>query len=350
MRLTDRAFVRRLLSWYADAARDLPWRRTADPYRIWVAEIMLQQTRVEAVVPYYERFLERYPNAAALAAAPEQELLQAWAGLGYYRRARLLQRTATKIAGEHDGQLPRDYDAIRALDGVGGYTAAAVASIAFDLPFAVLDGNVMRLLTRLANDRRDIAKGETKRALAGRAQELMDAAAPGERGAFNQALMELGATVCTPKSPQCGACPLARDCRGLAQGAADTLPYKSVRPRIRRVELAVAVVRRGGSLLMRQRPQDAAIMPGFWELPSTCGTGGHEAYFASLGVAVGKKIGEFKHSITDRRFRGSIYEAALHRGRPQGHCWISAERLSRLPVTTISRKALRQDMLAGPTQ
>ncbi len=350
MQSTDRAFVRRLLRWYAGAARDLPWRRTSDPYRIWVAEIMLQQTRVEAVVPYYERFFERYPNIEALAAAPEQELLQAWAGLGYYRRARLLQRAATKIAGECGGEFPRDYESIRRLDGVGGYTAAAVASIAFDLPFAVLDGNVMRLLTRFANDRRDIAKGVVKRALAGRAQELMDAAKPGERGLFNQALMELGATVCTPRSPQCGACPLARECRGLAEGAAGALPYKSVRPSIRRVELAVAIVRRGGSLLMTQRPQDAAIMPGFWELPSACGTGGHEAYFEALGVAIGKKIGEFKHSITDRLFRGSVYEAALHCGRPRGYRWISAERLSRLPVTTISKKALRQGLLAARRQ
>ncbi len=311
---------------------------------------MLQQTRVEAVVPYYERFLERYPNAETLAAAPEQELLQAWAGLGYYRRARLLQRAATKIVGEHGGEFPRDYDSIRGLDGVGEYTASAVASIAFDLPFAVLDGNVMRLLTRLANDRRDIAKGETKRALASRAQELMGAVEPGKRGIFNQALMELGATVCIPKSPKCGVCPLARDCCGLAEGAASALPYKSVRPRIRRVELAVVIVRSGDSLLMTQRPRDASIMPGFWELPSACGVGGHEAYFDSLGVAVGKKIGEFRHSITDRRFRGSIYEAALNSERPRRHLWISAERLSRLPVTTISKKALQSNMLAIPKQ
>ncbi len=340
MLLTSRAFVQRVIRWYAGAARDLPWRRTADPYRIWVAEIMLQQTRVEAVIPYYERFLARYPSVEALAAAPEQELLEAWAGLGYYRRARLLQRAAAQIVAEHGGKLPRNYDAIRRLDGVGAYTAAAVASIAFDLPFAALDGNVTRLLVRLANDSRDISKGAAKRVLAGRAQELMDAAKPGERGAFNQALMELGATVCTPQAPRCGVCPLSADCLGLPAGTAGALPYKSVRPTIRRVELAVAVVRRGGSLLLTQRPQDAAIMPGFWELPSVRGTDRLEERFAAIGVALGKKLGAFTHAITDRRFRGSVYEAAPAAARLRGYRWISAARLSRTPLTTISKKAL----------
>lgn len=345
-----RAVVERLLLWFAGAARDLPWRRTADPYRIWVSEIMLQQTRAAAVAPYYERFIERYPHAAALAAAPEHEVLQAWAGLGYYRRARLLRRAAARIVEEHGGRFPRDYAAIRALDGVGAYTAAAVAGIAFDLPFAALDGNVTRLLARLGGDRRDVAKGAVKRALAARAQELMDAAGPGERGRLNQALMELGATVCTPRSPKCGACPLARECRALAEGCAAALPCKSARPRIRRVELTVAVVRRGGSLLMTQRPPDAGIMPGFWELPCVCAADGREASFDAIGVALGGKLGEFRHAITDRLFRGGVYEAALRRGLPPGYRWISAARLSRMPVTTISKKALRQAALAARGQ
>lgn len=336
-----RAVVRRLLRWFAAAARDLPWRGAADPYRILVSEIMLQQTRVETVAPYYRRFLERWPNAAALAAAPEQEVLQAWAGLGYYRRARMLRRAAAQIVNLYGGEFPRSYDAIRALDGAGPYTAAAVASIAFDLPFAALDGNAARLLARFAGERRDIAKSAVKRSLAARAQELIDAAQPGERGLLNQSLMELGATVCTPKSPKCGACPLARGCCALAEGCAGALPFKSARMRIRRVELTVAVVCGGdGGLLLTQRPPDAGIMPGFWELP--CATDDRETHFATLGVALGRKIGEFRHAITDRLFRGSVYEAALRGRRPAAYRWISAARLRRLPLTTITRKALQQ--------
>ena len=301
---------------------------------------MLQQTRVEAVIPYYGRFLKRYPTINTLAAAPEQELLEAWAGLGYYRRARFLQRAATQIVAQHGGKFPRDYAAIRNLAGIGDYTAAAIAGIAFDLPFAVLDGNVMRLLTRVTNDGRDISKASTKRALSGAAQDLMDRTRPGERGRFNQALMELGATVCTPRSPKCDICPCVKECRAFAEGTADALPYNSARMKTRRLELAVAVVRRGKSLLMRQRPGDAEIMPGFWELPYLEGVKLNPALFTELGLTVGPKIGEFKHSITDRIFQGSVYEATLEAKRPQEYRWIPPNRLHQIPVTTISRKAL----------
>jgi A/G-specific adenine glycosylase len=342
MAATGRSFVRRLLRWYKNNARDLPWRRTSEPYRIWVSEIMLQQTRVEAVIPYYERFLRRYPDIAALAAAPEQELLEAWAGLGYYRRARLLQRAAREIVAVHGGEFPREYGLIRALPGIGNYTAAAIAGIAFDLPYAVLDGNVTRLLTRLENDGRDITKAATKRALAARAQELMGRTRAGERGAFNQALMELGATVCTPRSPKCGACPWMKDCRAFAEGTAESLPYKSSRMKTRRVALAVAIVRRSSSLLMRQRPADEEIMPGFWELPYLEGVGVVPDRFSELGLLVGLKLREFKHSITDRLYQCTVYEANLDSKRPEKFRWITPSRLSRLPVTTISKKALNE--------
>jgi A/G-specific adenine glycosylase len=194
-------FRRELLEWYRRGQRDLPWRRTKDPYAIWISEIMLQQTRVAAVIPYYERFLTAYPNFGALAAAPEAELLGMWAGLGYYSRARNVQKAARQMV--ELGGFPRDYEAIRGLAGIGDYTAAAVASIAFDLPHAVLDGNVMRVLARVGNDGSDIGSIGTRKRLQAEAQRLLDGRHAGE---FNQALMELGATVCVPKQPVCGNC------------------------------------------------------------------------------------------------------------------------------------------------
>src|SRR5436853_2803564 len=184
-----------LLAWYRKSHRDLPWRGTTDPYRIWVSEIMLQQTRAVAVIPYYERFLARFPTVATLAAAPEQDVLALWAGLGYYSRARNLRRAAQAIVAA--GGFPRDYDAIRALPGIGDYTAAAVASIAFSLPHAVLDGNVMRVVARVENEGADIGTVRTRERFRAVAQEWL---VPDDPGHFNQALMELGATVCLPRT------------------------------------------------------------------------------------------------------------------------------------------------------
>src|SRR6266516_234894 len=191
MSADEREFRKALLSWYAGAKRVLPWRETRDPYRIWISEVMLQQTRVAAVIPYYERFLARFPDLATLAAAPEQELLAAWGGLGYYSRARNLQRAAQQMRG----RFPSDYESIRALVGVGDYTAAAVASIAFGLPYAVVDGNVLRVLSRVTNDASDIGSLKTKKRMQALADTLL---AQSDPGLYNQALMELGATVCLP--------------------------------------------------------------------------------------------------------------------------------------------------------
>ena len=208
-----------LLAWYRANHRPLPWRGTRDPYRIWVSEIMLQQTRAQAVVPYYERFLARFPTIEALAAAPEAEVLALWAGLGYYSRARNLRRAAQAIAGA----FPRDYESIRALPGIGDYTAAAIASIAFQLPYAVLDGNVLRVVARVENDASDIGNARTRERFRAIAQEWLDPADPGH---FNQALMELGATVCLPRNPLCLLCPIASRCRAHAEGATAQVPVK----------------------------------------------------------------------------------------------------------------------------
>ena len=242
--LVSETLAAALLEWRDANARDLPWRRNRDPYRVWVSEIMLQQTRVEAVIPYYERFLKRFPTVQALAEAPEADLLASWAGLGYYRRARLLYRAAKEIAAE----FPDTYEGIRALPGIGNYTAGAIASLAFGLPHAALDGNLMRVLARLDADGRDIARPATKRALERRAQSLVEKAGPGRHGDLNEALMDLGATVCTPKSPQCPVCPVTRFCKARKQGIQQQLPVKVKKDRTVRVKQVVAIVQRGRSL------------------------------------------------------------------------------------------------------
>lgn len=216
----------------------MPWRGTRDPYRIWVSEVMLQQTRVAAVAPYYQRFLRRFPTVAALARAREADVLRYWAGLGYYRRARNLHRAARRLVAEHGGRFPRRLETALALPGVGRYTAAAVLSIAFGEPLAVLDGNVARVLARLEAVRGELRAPRRWRQLEARAQALLDRRAAGD---WNQAMMELGAVVCMPRAPRCAACPVTRWCRAHALGIADRLPSRRAKPATVEVELAAAI-------------------------------------------------------------------------------------------------------------
>ena len=256
--IDPRAFRSRLLAWYEKSHRKLPWRATTDPYRVWVSEIMLQQTRVAAVLPYYEHFLRCFPDIASLADAPEQSLLNAWSGLGYYSRARNMQKAARSILTI--GGFPGNYDAIRVLAGIGDYTAAAIASICFDLPHAVLDGNVLRVISRLTNDASDIRAVSTRRRMSAIAARLLDRKRPGK---FNQALMELGATVCVPRQPLCAECPVAGCCEARAHGTQRQLPVKLGRTPHHRIERTILLARRNGLLLARQRPADASLMAGF---------------------------------------------------------------------------------------
>jgi A/G-specific adenine glycosylase len=311
--------------WYGEVRRDLPWRRTRDPYRIWVSEIMLQQTRVVAAAPYYERFLARFPDAAALARAPESEVLSAWAGLGYYSRARNLHAAAKRIA--EAGRFPEDYDAIRALPGVGEYTAAAVASIAFGLPYAVLDGNVMRVLARLANDDGDIRSGPVRLRLKALATELLNRERPGD---FNQAVMELGATVCLPKEPNCLLCPVAAWCQAHRHGSERRVPVKSPGTEAVRVELVLLAVRRQEQYLLWRRPAGSGRMAGFWELPEP----------AQLpGSRVGARLGSFRHTITHHLYTVTVFEAET-RHVPEGLEWVPERGLARIPLSTLARKGL----------
>ena len=264
----DLAEIRkRLLGWFRKYRRELPWRLNKDPYRIWLSEIMLQQTRVAAVIPYYERFLERFPDIRALAEAPEEEVLRLWSGLGYYSRARNLQRAALQIVAKHGGQFPRTLDEALALPGIGSYTAAAILSIAFGAKHAVLDGNVARVLARLGAARGDLRAPALWRKLEVTAQQLLARKTPGD---WNQAMMELGATICTPKSPKCVECPAAHWCQARKLGIAGLLPDARKKRAPVQITLVAAVLLdpRGRTLLVRRPGDDGALFSRMWQFPA----------------------------------------------------------------------------------
>jgi A/G-specific adenine glycosylase len=242
-------FRKQLLGWFRQFQRDLPWRRTKDPYRIWLSEIMLQQTRIAAVIPYYERFLQRFPDVHALAAAPQEEVLRVWSGLGYYSRARNLQKAAQQIVAKHAGQFPSRLENALALSGIGNYTAAAILSIAFGEKLAVLDGNAARVLARLGAIRGDLRESKRWQKLQETADCLLDAESPRD---WNQAMMELGATLCAPKSPQCLLCPVAEFCLACKLGITESLPEKKKKRATVEVTLATAVFtdEKGQTLLL----------------------------------------------------------------------------------------------------
>ncbi len=258
------AFRRQLLGWFLQYRRDLPWRRSKDPYRVWLSEIMLQQTRVAAVIPYYERFLERFPDVQALATAPQEEVLRLWSGLGYYSRARNLQSAAQEIVAKHGGVFPRDEKDALALPGIGRYTAAAILSIAYGAELAVLDGNVARVLARIFAVRGDVRDAKRWRALQRSADTLLDAKSPGD---WNQAMMELGATLCAPRSPQCLLCPVTQFCQARKLGIADSLPARRKKRETEIITLAAAILLdpRGRTLLLpppNLLPQAATVQYG----------------------------------------------------------------------------------------
>ena len=273
---------------------------------------MLQQTRVVAVIPYYERFLARFPCVEDLAAASETEVLAMLSGLGYYSRARNLQKAARQIVAA--GGFPRDYESIRALAGVGDYTAAAVCSIAFGLPHAAIDGNVRRVMMRLTGDA-DADIGAV-------ADELLDANRPGR---WNQAVMELGATVCLPREPLCGACPLAAECEAKLRDIQRDLPPPRKRAAIVRKELTLLVIRRNGRILLTPSPR----VSGFWDLPEIFS-----------GVRLGSKLGVFRHAITNSQYQCEVREARMG-ACPRDCRWWDIGKLGEIPLSTAAKKALR---------
>jgi len=330
-----RRLRRRLLQWYAKHQRDLPWRRTRDPYRVWISEIMLQQTRVAAVIPYYERFLARFPDVWALASAPEEHVLAAWAGLGYYSRARNLQKAARSIVVLR--RFPRDYASLRALAGVGDYTASAIASISFDLPHPVLDGNVLRVLSRLTAERGNIRSELVRRRLGAIAEELLDRQHPGQ---FNQALMELGATVCLPKQPLCSKCPVSSHCAARRQGQENHFPVRSSRPSPNRVEKQLLVIENRARVLLWQRPAGSRRLAGFWELPER---------EQVPGAVVQGEAASFRHTIVNTLYRFLVYRATIRRVPPGFH-WQERRNLDRIALSTTAKKALASFAAnAGPS-
>ncbi len=335
-----------LLRWYARHKRDLPWRRTRDPYAIWVSEVMLQQTRVTTVIPYFQRFLEQYPDVASLARAEEEEVLACWSGLGYYRRARNLHRGAQVVVTRHHGHVPRIPEELRALPGVGRYTAGAIASIAFDLPEPVLDGNIRRVLTRLlALSAERVGKSREQRVLWQAARELARGRRPGE---MNQALMELGALVCTATSPGCPRCPWRTDCRAFDAGHPQAYPTRDPRPAVQAVRVAVAWLARGKRVLL-ERPDSGNPLRGTWDLPAIeieAATNPIDALRDKLGgrgldVSFGKSIARVRHGIQNRRLTLEVYAGRLSRGRVaqlRGVCWIDPARLATKAISGATRK------------
>ena len=263
-----RTFQTRLLTWFHANRREHPWRQDRDHYRVWLAEVMLQQTRIAAVIPYYEKFLIQFPNMKSLASAPEQEVLRLWAGLGYYSRARNLQKAAREIVASHGGKFPADFDAAMSLPGIGRYTAAAVLSIAFDAPHAVLDGNVARVLARLNAIRGDLRAPQQWRKLEAIAQDLLAQNSPGD---WNQAMMELGETICTPKSPRCTECPVARWCQARKRGLVNSIPAPRKKQQAVKQRIAAAVLLdpRGRTLLVRDPgAHDNVLFSRMWQFPA----------------------------------------------------------------------------------
>ena len=335
--------------WYRRHRRTLPWRENATPYNVWVSELMLQQTQVKTVIPYFERFLARFPDVHQLAAASEQDVLAAWSGLGYYRRARALHAAARAIVSERGGVFPDDVDGWMALPGVGRYTAGAIVSIAFGKRAPILDGNVMRVLARWYAVRGDPRAGDANRRLWQLAEEVLPEASVSE---FNQALMELGAMVCTPRAPRCLVCPVQVYCEARRDGVEEELPEIPARPKSVSVTMAAAVIEENGKLLMYRREADE-LMKDLWEFPSgECLDGeGPRAAVAreareryGLDVEPGSELTRVKHSIMNRRIDLHAFEVDLRARPSEEHgtfAWVDRGELSELPTSSMVKKILK---------
>lgn len=340
------AFRRALLGWYRRDARDLPWRITRDPYLIWLSEAMLQQTQVTTVIPYFERFRGRYPTAADLAAAPLDDVLKLWEGLGYYSRARNLHRAAQEIV--QAGEFPQSAAQWQALPGIGRYTAAAIASIAHGEPVAVVDGNVKRVLARLYAIRNSISESATEQQFWGLAEELLARRCAGDH---NQAMMELGARICRPRRPDCDACPVRRFCEADRQGIAEQLPVKAAKPKPVKLYAQMALVECRNKLLVRRRPSHG-IFGGLWEFPTVWGDNGCDIGLTDLiETLTGQRteLGEMQatvaHTLTHRRITLEVYRISLKQGQAvraggDDQRWLRRTELNGVALSKLYHKAL----------
>jgi len=354
------SFRKLLLAWFRQFQRDLPWRRTKDPYRIWISEIMLQQTRVAAVIPYYEKFLTRFPDVRSLAEATQEEVLRLWSGLGYYSRARNLQKAAQQIVALHDGEFPKEEKAAMALSGIGPYTGAAILSIAFGAKHAVLDGNVARVLARLGAIRGDLRESRRWQSLQSTAQELLDPKAAGD---WNQAMMELGAMVCTPRSPQCLLCPVAKFCSARQSGDPESFPEKRKKRDAVQIVLAAAVfcTPRGQTLLLPPPQQKienkpaaddvATLVSRMWHFPTVAirkdGLTELRSFLADLlphknGVLPLEPLAQVRHAVTYRNVTVLPFRVAIAKiPRILGAKSIPLKDFSTLPISNLTRKIAR---------
>jgi A/G-specific adenine glycosylase len=346
------AVTQALLDWYGKQRRPLPWRATRDPYCIWVSEVMLQQTQVATVLGFYERWLRRFPNVEALAAADTEDVLRAWEGLGYYSRARNLQRAAREVVSRHGGKLPASVADLVELPGIGRYSAGAIASIAFERDEPAIDGNIVRVLTRLFG-----LRGDPKRApLAGRLWQLARELLPsGRAGEFNQALMELGATCCTPRAPSCAACPVRSHCRALALDRVLDFPEASRRPAMSEEQRALAVVRRRERVLVVRAPAQAARWAGMWQFPDVLVENGESppaalaagvALGTGLRVSVGERLLGVRHQVTRFRIEIDVYACTAQAGRARPLAfdevrWCDTGALARVPMPAAHRRVAR---------
>jgi A/G-specific adenine glycosylase len=354
----QKAFASRLLDWYGKNARALPWRKDRDPYRIWVSEIMLQQTRVESVIPYFQRWMELFPTLEDLAGADEDRVLSAWEGLGYYQRALNLQRAAREVRNNYGGKLPEDAAELGKLPGIGRYTAGAISSIAFNRPAPVLDGNVRRVLARHFKVKQPLESPQVEKTLWEIAGMLVPADRPGD---YNQALMELGALVCLPRSPNCAACPLSVNCQAHQLGIEDQLPIRKKTQPLPHLQVAAAVFFKDGKTLLAKRPP-GGLLGGMWEYP-----GGKQESGESLEQAlqreireelqseieVGQILGVFHHAYTHYKVSVTAFFCSLAGSQPLPHyhsdlAWVSLELLEEYPMGKVDRRISRR-LVSLPT-
>jgi len=338
----------KLLQWYCANARDLPWRNTTDPYAIWVSEIMLQQTRVETVIPYYQKWLQELPELEDLAKADEDRILSLWEGLGYYSRARNLHKAARIIREQYKGEIPSDPAELQKLPGVGRYTAAALSSIAFQKDAAALDGNIRRVLSRFFNITHPIRSKTAENML----WDLVEKNLPGgQAGDYNQALMELGARICTPSNPDCELCPLSEDCLAFDLNLQESRPVKSANPIIPEITVTAGAISQNGKYLIAKRPPDG-LLGGMWEFPGGKQKSGETLRNALIRemkeelnarVEVGKKIGTFQHAYTHKKVQLHAYFCVLldKEIQPIFHTdlnWVYPENLAEYPMGKLDRQ------------
>jgi A/G-specific adenine glycosylase len=357
-------FRKKLLAWFAQSQRDLPWRRTTDPYGIWLSEIMLQQTRVTAVIPYYERFVAHFPNARALAEAPEEEVLRWWAGLGYYSRARNLQKAAQQIVAKHDSRFPDTREEALELPGIGDYTTAAILSIAYGRKLAVLDGNVARVLARLGAVSGDLRNGNRWQRLQETADRLLATRAPGD---WNQAMMELGATVCTPRAPQCRLCPVGEFCQARKLGLSEAIPEKREKRVKEEITLAALVLKDSAGQTLLLRPPNAEAEPRaasevtvllsrLWHFPTIAVKSDAEAELRDFAAKqLRRRVpGEFvalakvRHAVTYRQITLHPFRVEVRKLPVVANAQaVALTELSSVPISNLTRKVARAALVYG---